>query len=155
MPTTTATALPRYDVEYPIQMQGFDPNFHFVGMTFNPEAFADMKDKYFMLNGRSYPGHGGITIRSTALTPRERDSTASECTAAQPLPTLIIHNPAGSRALLRISDLNVTEFQTLASLGIPMQVIAVNARLLRDHDGQQPVLQHQLDHAWAAANRWM
>src|SRR5215470_16350432 len=26
-----------YDVEYPIQIHGFDPNFHFVGMTFNPE----------------------------------------------------------------------------------------------------------------------
>src|SRR6202171_1627734 len=44
-----------YDVEYPLQMHGFDPNFHFVGMTFNPEAFVDMKDKYFLLNGRSYP----------------------------------------------------------------------------------------------------
>ncbi|HEY3705859.1 MAG TPA: multicopper oxidase domain-containing protein, partial [Terracidiphilus sp.] len=44
-----------YDVEYPIQIHGFDPNFHFVGMTFNPEGFADMKDKYFLLNGRSYP----------------------------------------------------------------------------------------------------
>jgi hypothetical protein len=30
-----------YDVEYPLQIHGFDPNFHFVGMTFNPEAFAD------------------------------------------------------------------------------------------------------------------
>ena len=37
-----------YDVEYPIQIHGFDPNFHFVGMTFNPEGFADMKDKYFL-----------------------------------------------------------------------------------------------------------
>src|SRR6266403_404245 len=45
----------RYDVEYPIQIHGFDPNFHFVGMTFNPESFTDMKDKYFLLNGRSYP----------------------------------------------------------------------------------------------------
>jgi len=34
----------QYDVEYPLQMHGFDPNFHFVGMTFNPEMFADMKD---------------------------------------------------------------------------------------------------------------
>src|SRR5579871_3840367 len=41
-----------YDVTYPIQMHGFDPNFHFVGMTFNPELFVDMKDKYFLLNGR-------------------------------------------------------------------------------------------------------
>jgi len=47
--------LTAYDVEYPLQIHGFDPNFHFVGMTFNPEAFADMKDKYFLLNGRSYP----------------------------------------------------------------------------------------------------
>ena len=45
----------RYDVEYPIQIHGFDTNFHFVGMTFNLEGFADMKDKYFLLNGRSYP----------------------------------------------------------------------------------------------------
>jgi len=42
--TTTATAPPAYDVEYPIQLMGFDPNFHYVGMTFNPEAFSDMKD---------------------------------------------------------------------------------------------------------------
>jgi FtsP/CotA-like multicopper oxidase with cupredoxin domain len=42
-----------YDVEYPIQIHGFDPNFHFVGMTFNPEGFTDMKDKYFLLNGRA------------------------------------------------------------------------------------------------------
>src|SRR5205807_10472446 len=53
---------------------------------------------------------------------------------SQPLPT-IISIPAGGRALLRISDLDVTEFQTLASLGIPMQVIALNAKLLRDQAG--------------------
>jgi len=40
-----------YDVEYAMQIHGFDPNFHFVGMTFNPENFAGMKDKYFLLNG--------------------------------------------------------------------------------------------------------
>src|SRR6267143_2371717 len=44
-----------YNVDYPVQIHGFDPNFHFVGMTFNPEGFADMKDKFFLLNGRSYP----------------------------------------------------------------------------------------------------
>src|SRR5258705_1519561 len=44
-----------YDTEYALQIHGFDPNFHFVGMTFNPEAFADMKDKFFLLSGRSYP----------------------------------------------------------------------------------------------------
>ena len=116
-----------YDVEYPIQIHGFDPNFHFVGMTFNPEGFADMKDKYFLLNGRSYPD---------TVTPGPLEATSADGVThyAQPLPS-IINIPAGGRALLRISDLDVTEFQTLASLGIPMQVIAVNAKLLRDQDG--------------------
>jgi len=38
-------------------------------------------------------------------------------------------------ALLRISDLDVSEYQTLASLGIPMRVVGLNARLLRDMAG--------------------
>jgi len=116
-----------YDVEYPLQIHGFDPNFHFVGMTFNPEGFADMKDKYFLLNGRSYPD---------TITPGTMQTPASDGTMhdSQPLPS-IINIPAGGRALLRISDLDVSEFQTLASLGIPMTVIAQNARLLRDEAG--------------------
>jgi FtsP/CotA-like multicopper oxidase with cupredoxin domain len=139
----------RYDVEYPIQIHGFDPNFHFVGMTFNPEAFTDMKDKYFLLNGRSYPdtintsGYvpgnavAGVTkfqgapATSSAMYTASADGVARP---SQPLPTLI-NIPYGGRALLRISDLDVSEFQTLASLGIPMQVIALNARMLRDEDG--------------------
>ncbi len=116
-----------YDVEYPLQIHGFDPNFHFVGMTFNPEAFVDMKDKYFLLNGRSYPD---------TMTPGPLTTMASDGRShfSQPLPS-IINIPAGGKALLRISDLDVTEFQTLASLGIPMHVIGYNAKLLRDQSG--------------------
>jgi FtsP/CotA-like multicopper oxidase with cupredoxin domain len=117
----------RYDVEYPIQIHGFDPNFHFVGMTFNPEGFSDMKDKYFLLNGRSYPD-------TVSEGPMATQTTDGSMHYSQPLNS-IIKIPAGGRALLRISDLDVTEFQTLASLGIPMQVIALNAKLLRDQEG--------------------
>jgi FtsP/CotA-like multicopper oxidase with cupredoxin domain len=146
-----------YDVEYPVQIHGFDPNFHFVGMTFNPEGFSDMKDKYFLLNGRSYPdtinaGAPGIVpvpafkdaslgggnsnlvgqpLLSSAMYTQSSDGVARP---SQPLPA-VINIPAGGRALLRISDLDVSEYQTLASLGIPMQVIALNARLLRDQAG--------------------
>jgi hypothetical protein len=116
-----------YDVEYPIQIHGFDPNFHFVGMTFNPEGFADMKDKYFLLNGRSYPD----TVTTGSLQTVAADGVNH---FSQPLPS-IINITAGQRALLRISDLDVTEYQTLASLGIPMQVIGFNAKLLRDQAG--------------------
>jgi FtsP/CotA-like multicopper oxidase with cupredoxin domain len=116
-----------YDVEYPIQIHGFDPNFHFVGMTFNPEGFADMKDKYFLLNGRSYPD-------TVTAGPMQTQSADGASHFSQPLPS-IIGIPAGGRALLRISDLDVTEYQTLASLGIPMKVIGYNAKLLRDQSG--------------------
>jgi FtsP/CotA-like multicopper oxidase with cupredoxin domain len=143
-----------YDVEYPIQIHGFDPNFHFVGMTFNPESFNDMKDKYFMLNGRSYPdtvgGHVCVSgdplpacsgpnvqmINGTPVVagPMQTLSTDGTAHASQPLPT-VINIPVNGRALLRISDLDVSEYQTLASLGIPMTVIGLNARLLRDMAG--------------------
>ncbi len=116
-----------YDVEYPIQIHGFDPNFHFVGMTFNPEGFSDMKDKYFLLNGRSYPD----TVTPGPLYTMSTDGSNH---FSQPL-SAIINIPAGKRALLRISDLDVTEYQTLASLGIPMQVVGFNAKLLRDQAG--------------------
>jgi len=116
-----------YDVEYPIQIHGFDPNFHFVGMTFNPEGFADMKDKYFLLNGRSYPD---------TVTPGPLETVSADGTNhfSQPLSS-IINMTAGQKALLRISDLDVTEYQTLASLGIPMKVVGYNAKLLRDQAG--------------------
>jgi FtsP/CotA-like multicopper oxidase with cupredoxin domain len=125
----------RYDVEYPIQMMGFDPNFHFVGMTFNPEPFADMKDKYFLISGRSYPdtvgGDSGVPGPVTTL-----DSDGAT-RISQPQPTLIqINKTAGqTRALLRISNLSVTEYHTLATFGVPMQVIGFHARLLRDMSG--------------------
>src|SRR6185436_3148082 len=117
----------QYDVEYPIQMHGFDANFHFVGMTFNPESFTDLKDKYFLLNGRSYPD----TVNPEAISTQASDGTEH---FSQPVRSLV-NIPAGGKALLRISDLNVTEYHTLASLGIQMHVIGINAKLLRDQDG--------------------
>jgi hypothetical protein len=117
-----------YDVEYPLQLHGFDPNFHFVGMTFNPEGFADMKDKYFLMNGRSYPD----TVADPG--PLSTQSADGVSHFSQPLNS-VINIPAGGKALLRISELNVSEYHTLASLGIPMHVIGWNAKLLRDQSG--------------------
>ncbi|HEY1481499.1 MAG TPA: multicopper oxidase domain-containing protein [Candidatus Acidoferrum sp.] len=116
-----------YDVEYPLQIHGFDPNFHFVGMTFNPEAFVDMKDKFFLLNGRSYPD----TVTPGPMATQTSDGRMHY---SQPMPS-IINIPAGGRALLRIADLDVSEYQTLASLGIPMKEVGFNAKLLRDQAG--------------------
>jgi hypothetical protein len=116
-----------YDVEYPIQMHGFDPNFHFVGMTFNPEGFVDMKDKYFLLNGRSYPD-------TVSPGPQLTQSSDGRVHYSQPLNS-IINIPFGGKALIRLSQLSVSEYHTLASIGIPMHVVGYNAKLLRDQDG--------------------
>ena len=116
-----------YDVEYPLQIHGFDPNFHFVGMTFNPEAFAEMKDKFFLLNGRSYPD-------TVTPGPMGTQSSDGRVHYSQPLPS-IINIPAGGKALLRIADLSVSEYATLATLGIPMKEVGFNAKLLRDQSG--------------------
>jgi hypothetical protein len=155
----------RYDIDVPIQIHGFDPNFHFVGMTFNSEGFSDMKDKYFLLNGRSYPDTVGVPAGSVAGwtggvpagTTNPDPGTNAISTAAsdanqrpsQPISTLITLSrsggpagtcgtgvsPCGQRAALRIADLDVSEYQTLASIGIPMQVVGYNAKLLRDQAG--------------------
>jgi hypothetical protein len=145
-----------YDIDVPIQMHGFDPNFHFVGMTFNPEGFADMKDKYFLLNGRSYPdtvgipGYAGGPAKSDAIAAGNPDvatgaigteDSDGRTRYSQPMPTLVTldsHKGAkgsGERAALRIADLSVTEYSTLASLGIPMKLVGFNAKLLRDEAG--------------------
>jgi hypothetical protein len=116
-----------YDVEYPIQMHGFDPNFHFVGMTFNPELFVDMKDKYFLLNGRSYPD-------TVAPGPQATISSDGKLHYSQPLPA-IINIPAGGKALLRLVNLSVSEYHTLQSVGVPMKEVGFNAKLLRDQAG--------------------
>jgi hypothetical protein len=116
-----------YDVEYPLQMHGFDPNFHFVGMTFNPEIFVDMKDKYFLLNGRSYPD-------TVAPGPQASMSSDGQMHYSQPMPA-IINIPVGGKALLRMVNLSVSEYHTLQSLGVPMKEVGFNAKLLRDQAG--------------------
>ena len=66
---------------------------------------------------------------------------------SQPLPSLITLNSkggpsgacgqpvCGQRAALRIADLDVQEYQTLSSIGIPMLLIGHNAKILRDQAG--------------------
>jgi hypothetical protein len=109
-----------------------------------------MKDKYFLLNGRSYPDTinanvdnsqagpaiGGVTT-SVANGPLATLGADGAARPSQPLHSLVTIDKSGgkTRALLRISDLSVTEHSTLATLGIPMLVIAQNARLLRDMAG--------------------
>jgi hypothetical protein len=86
-----------------------------------------MKDKFFLLNGRSYPD-------TVTPGPMATESSDGRMHYSQPMPS-IINIPVGGRALLRIADLDVSEYQTLASLGIPMKEVGFMAKLLRDQAG--------------------
>jgi len=118
----------RYDVEYPIQIGSFDPDFHDASFNVQPLPFAGMRDRYFLLNGRGYPD----TVVAGAL-PDTVDPLGYSHTS-QPVSSLITASP-GQRILLRISNLSVTQFYTLGTSGIPMEVVGLDARLLRDGAG--------------------
>ena len=120
----------RYDVGYPMMMMGFDPNFHYASMTFNPTDFSGIKDKYFMLEGRSYPD----TVNPNAITTTDSDALSR---TSQPHPAMITIDKSSGKtlALLRLSNLSITEFHTLTTTSIPMHVVGEHARMLRDMDG--------------------
>jgi FtsP/CotA-like multicopper oxidase with cupredoxin domain len=115
----------QYDVEYPIQIGSFDPDFHDASEYVQPLPFATMRDRYPMLNGRGYPDTVNTEVLYTQNDRRDQPS--------QPVNSLISAKP-GQRVLLRISNLNVTRFYTLAST-IPMKVVGHNARLHKGPTG--------------------
>lgn len=117
----------RYDVEYPIQIGSFDPDFHDASFNVQPLPFAAMKDRYYFLNGRSYPD-------TTVPNPLGTVDPLGKLQMSQPVNSLITAQ-TNQRILLRISNVNVTDIYTIGVNGLPMEVVALDARLLRDDDG--------------------
>ncbi len=118
-----------YDVEYPIQIGSFDPEYHAASFNVQPLPFRDMRDTYFLLNGRGYPDTTNTGVISTP------DPLDGNLRPSQQVSSLITAT-AGEKILLRISNVNVTQFNTLGISGPPMQVVGLDARLLRDDDGR-------------------
>jgi FtsP/CotA-like multicopper oxidase with cupredoxin domain len=122
----------KYDVEVPIQMTSMDGAFHDASESIQPLPFAYMNDNYPLLNGRGYPD----TINPAALSnPSNGDKESQQVNA-------IVHATQGQTILLRISSLSVTNYYTLATVGLPMKVVGWNARHYRgpDPDGEGPLL---------------
>ncbi|HBI15368.1 MAG TPA: hypothetical protein DDY20_07625 [Desulfobulbaceae bacterium] len=116
-----------YDVDYPIQIGSFDSAFHIASETVQPLPFAMMKDNYPMLNGRGYPD----TVNPDPLpAPTQNGGKVSQKESS------LITAAPGQRVLLRISNLNVTQFNTLGTMGVPMTVVGIDAKLLRGPGGK-------------------
>jgi len=116
-----------YNKDIAIQFGSFDPDFHDLHLAVQPLPFAAMRDRYFLLNGRGYPDTVNAGTIST-MDPLGREQIS------QPESSLITGAP-GQRVLLRLSNLSVTAFYTVGTSGIPMEVVGLDARLLRDDDG--------------------
>ncbi len=114
-----------YDVEFPLQLSSFDPEFHDASLLVQPLPFAEMNDTYPMINGRGYPE----TLITQPL-PNTEDGRI-----AQPQSSLV-EASAGDQVLLRISNLSVTEFFTLSSPSLRMRVVGTGAHILRGPDGK-------------------
>jgi FtsP/CotA-like multicopper oxidase with cupredoxin domain len=121
----------RYDVEYPIQLGSFDAAFHDASQNVQPLPFAEMRDTYPTLNGRGYPD----TIEPGPLpAPVEAELPSGRTTQGV---SSLIRARVGQRILLRISNLNVTNFYTLGAMGLSMRVVGHGARELRGSAGQR------------------
>jgi FtsP/CotA-like multicopper oxidase with cupredoxin domain len=115
-----------YDLEFPLQLGGFDPDFHDASWDVQPLPFAMMWDRYPMINGRGYPD----TINPNPLpAPAENGGIVSQKVSS------LVTATAGQKVLLRLSNLNITVTHTLASPGIPMRVVGIDAKELMAADG--------------------
>jgi FtsP/CotA-like multicopper oxidase with cupredoxin domain len=123
-----------YDVSFFLQEAGFDPAFHHADQTYQKIPFADMDDRYPLLNGRGYPD----TVKPGPVINENGHP-------AQPIPAIPMtvdsgqYRPvdlkSGQRVLLRLSSLNTIDFFTVTVQGIPMRVVGQGAKLLRGPTG--------------------
>lgn len=115
-----------YDKEYPLQLGGFDPDFHDASWSVQPLPFALMWDRYPMINGRGYPD----TVNPNPLpAPLENGGIESQ------VETSLVTATAGQKVLLRLSNLNITATHTLISPSIPLEVVGIDAKELMAADG--------------------
>src|SRR4030067_641035 len=119
-------------------MGSMDRSFPEQHIVVQPLPFHLLKTSYPVLNGRGYPD----TVNPGPLPPMPAEYGGK---VSQPVSSLITAT-AGQKILLRISNLNVIQDFTLATLGIPMKVVGYNARLLRgpDPDGAGPLVGNNL-----------
>jgi len=114
-----------YSKGYPLQLGGMDHNFHEEHIAIQPLPFAYMKDTYPMINGRGYP--------DTVLPNDGMPVNAESGVKSQPLSSRVSlnRNVEGNTLLLRMSNLNVTNFHTVTALGLPMRVVGAGAAIAR------------------------
>jgi FtsP/CotA-like multicopper oxidase with cupredoxin domain len=123
-----------YDKAVALQLSAFDVATHDADYAIQPIPFNQIRTVYPLINGRGYPD----TVNPGALAPTQVDPyTVGSSFQSQKTSALITLNRSteGSRLLLRLSNLGVTDFFTLTAQGLPMKVVGAGARQLRGAAG--------------------
>jgi hypothetical protein len=122
-----------YDVEFPLQLGSFDPEFHDASWFVQPLPFAMMWDTYPMINGRGYPD----TVNTGTIDQPMDDGTDLNGPVNSQVEHSLVTATAGQKILLRLSNLNITDVHTLSSPSIPMRVVGIDAKELVAADGSK------------------
>jgi FtsP/CotA-like multicopper oxidase with cupredoxin domain len=123
-----------YDVDYPLQLSSFDPDFHDASLNTQPLPFALMNDKYGMINGRGYPDTIDPNILWNTAGDEGHDPSGNQ--PSQKINSIVTATQ-GQKILLRLSNLSIIEYFTVTTtLGVPMRVVGRGTRLLRGPDGK-------------------
>lgn len=127
-----------FDNDIAIQFEDIDPGFHDNDSFAQPLCFACFKARYFTFNGRGYPDTadpGPIMNNASAYS---GPAAPLDNHAGQKVTALMsINRTAGERALaIRLHNLSIGEFVTVDIPGLPVQVIAKDAKFLRRPNGK-------------------
>ena len=137
-----------YDVEAPIQVSGFDGEFHDASILVQPLPFADLRTNYPQVNGRGYP--------DTVLDDVNRDPNVTPPVMGPPVDNGFLGTPgevlnngqvaqdmgsaisvaAGDRLLLRLSNVSIDRFFTVTVPGMKMKIVGTGAKQMRGIDGK-------------------
>jgi len=120
-----------YHVAKALQFGGMDHVFHELHLGVQPLPFKNMRDTYPMINGRGYPD----TVNPSPLPAPPEKADFGNNDSSQAVDSLITATK-GDRILLRLSNLNVTNYYTVTVQGLPMKVVGMGARQLRGPDGK-------------------
>lgn len=112
-----------YHVSKALQIAGFDSRFHIQHIGIQNLPFAQLKDDYHFINGRGYPD----TVNPNPM----GASPENNGHPSQPRDSRIQANQ-GERILLRIHNISTTHLFTVRALGLSMQVVGLDAKLLRN-----------------------
>jgi FtsP/CotA-like multicopper oxidase with cupredoxin domain len=120
-----------YHKAYALQLNSMDHVFHELHAAIQPLPFATMRGTYALVNGRGYPD----TVNPAPL-PAPSDNPRgipSQLTNA----LVNLHRATeGTVLLLRFSNVSVSEFFSVTTLGLPMRVVGQGAHVLRGPGGK-------------------